>query len=54
MSAAQQLRRGAIYAVSLPQADDFTFWRDRARQLLQCDVPPDRVAWVEPGATGSL
>ncbi|MDP5102640.1 MAG: TIGR03915 family putative DNA repair protein [Erythrobacter sp.] len=45
---------GAHYAVHLPAPDDFAFWRDRARGLIQCDVPPDRVSWVEPGATGDL
>ncbi|MCL6251186.1 UdgX family uracil-DNA binding protein [Altererythrobacter sp. KTW20L] len=47
-------RLGAFYAVQLPEADDFAFWRERARGLVQCDVPPDRIAWIEPGATGSL
>lgn len=54
MTALQHVRFGAFYAVHLPQADDFAFWRDRARQLVQCDVPPDRVAWMEPGANGNL
>lgn len=45
---------GAHYAVHLPAPDDFVFWRERARGLIQCDVPPDRVSWVEPGATGDL
>ncbi|MFL0670588.1 MAG: UdgX family uracil-DNA binding protein [Erythrobacter sp.] len=45
---------GAHYAVHLPASDDFAFWRDRARALIQCDVPPDRVSWVEPGMTGDL
>ena len=45
---------GAHYAVHLPAPDDFAFWRTRARALIQCDIPPDRVAWVEPGATGDL
>jgi DNA polymerase len=42
------------YAVHLPVPDDFAVWRERARGLVQCDVPPDRVAWVEPGVTGDL
>jgi DNA polymerase len=42
------------YAVHLPAPDDFAVWRERARGLVQCDVPPDRVAWVEPGVTGDL
>jgi DNA polymerase len=45
---------GAHYAVHLPAPDDFAFWRDRARGLIQCDVPPDRVSWIEPGGTGDL
>ncbi len=45
---------GAHYAVHLPQPDDFAFWRERARAFVQCDVPPDRVSWVEPGMTGDL
>ncbi|MCR9178953.1 MAG: UdgX family uracil-DNA binding protein [Erythrobacteraceae bacterium] len=45
---------GAHYAVHLPAPDDFTFWRERARGLVQCDVPPDRVSWIEPGGTGDL
>lgn len=39
----------AHYAVQLPEPDNFAFWRERARQLVQCDVPPDRVSWIEPG-----
>ncbi len=45
---------GAHYAVHLPAHDDFAFWRERARGLVQCDVPPDRVAWTLPGETGDL
>lgn len=45
---------GAHYAVHLPAPDDFEFWRARARALVQAEVPPDRVSWVEPGATGDL
>lgn len=44
----------AHYAVHLPAPDDFAFWRDQARRLVQCDVPPDCVSWVEPGATDDL
>ena len=54
MTALQHVRFGAFHAVQLPESDDFAFWRDRARQLVQCDVPPDRVAWIEPGGTDSL
>ncbi|HSJ77259.1 MAG TPA: UdgX family uracil-DNA binding protein [Erythrobacter sp.] len=54
MTAMQNVSLGAHYAVHLPAPDDFAFWRDRARGLIQCDVPPDRVSWIEPGGTGDL
>ncbi len=54
MTAMQNVSIGTHYAVHLPAPDDFAFWRDRARGLIQCDVPPDRVSWIEPGATGDL
>ncbi|WP_241657343.1 UdgX family uracil-DNA binding protein [Aurantiacibacter suaedae] len=38
----------------MPAPDDFAFWRERARALVQCDIPPDRVSWIEPGGTKSL
>ena len=50
----QHVKLGIYYVVNLPRPDDFAFWRERARQLVQCDVPPDRVAWVEPGGSGDL
>ena len=40
--------------VRVPEPDDFTFWRDTARALVQCGVPPDEVVWVEPGGEGDL
>jgi len=54
MVAMQNVSLGAHYAVHVPAPDDFTFWRERARGLIQCDVPPDRVSWIEPGGTGDL
>lgn len=45
---------GAHYAVHIPAPDDFAFWRERARHLIQCDIPPDRVNWIEPGGTSDL
>jgi uracil-DNA glycosylase len=54
MSAMPYAAIGAHYAVHLPAPDDFAFWRERARGLVQCDVPPDRVSWIEPGGTGDL
>lgn len=54
MTTRQHVSLGAHYAVHLPAPDDFAFWRERARGLIQCDVPPDRVSWIEPGGTGDL
>ena len=54
MTAMQRVSFGSHYAVHLPAPDDFAFWRERARGLMQCDVPPDRVSWIEPGGTGDL
>ena len=54
MTALQHVKLGTYHVVHLPEADDFDFWRERARALVQCDVPPDRVAWVEPGGSGDL
>jgi|TARA_R100000049_G_C1954992_1_gene107654 DNA polymerase len=54
MTALQNVRPHAHYVVQLPCSDDFAFWRERARALIQCDVPPDKVAWVEPGGTDDL
>ena len=48
------VKLGTYYVVHIPEPDDFDFWRERARGLIQCDVPPDRVAWVEPGGSGDL
>lgn len=54
MTALQHVNFGTYYVVHLPEADNFDFWRERARALVQCDVPPDRIAWVEPGGSGDL
>jgi len=54
MRALQHVKLGTYYVVQLPEPDDFEFWRDRARSLVQCDVPPDRIAWVEPGGSADL
>jgi DNA polymerase len=54
MTAMQHVSLSSHYAVHLPAPDDFAFWRERARGLIQSDVPPDRVSWVEPGGTGDL
>ncbi|MGZ3171512.1 MAG: UdgX family uracil-DNA binding protein [Croceibacterium sp.] len=47
-------RLPGAFVVAMPEPADFEFWRDRARALVQADVPPDRVAFVEPGRSGSL
>lgn len=54
MTALQHVKLGTYYVVNLPEHDDFDFWRERARTLIQCDVPPDRIAWVEPGGNSDL
>ena len=54
MTALQHLAAGRHYAVHLPEPDDFDLWRERARALVEADVPPDRVAWSEPGGAGDL
>jgi DNA polymerase len=54
MTVMQNVAVASHYAVHLPAPDDFAFWRERARGLVQCDVPPDRVSWIEPGGTGDL
>ena len=48
------LSAGDHYIVELPRPDDFDFWREQARSLLQCGVEPDRVSWIEPGGSGDL
>jgi probable DNA metabolism protein len=50
----RDMRLAGAYEVRLIEPDDFDFWRERARALVQADVPPDRVEWVEPGHTGGL
>ena len=55
MTALQHVRLGAYHVVPLAAADDFAEWREQARRMIQADVPPDRIAWTEPGGvSGSL
>ena len=54
MTAFQHIAAGRHYAVHLPEPDDFDLWRERARALVEADIPPDRVAWSEPGGAGDL
>lgn len=51
--AAQAMHRTGC-SVELPRPDDFDAWRDQARALVQCGVPPDAVTWGEPGRCGNL
>ncbi len=44
----------AHYVVHMPEPDDFDFWREQARTLVQCGVPPERIAWSEPGGSNDL
>ncbi len=44
----------AHYTVAILEPDDFAFWREKARLLVQCGVPPERVGWSEPGTSDSL
>ena len=51
----RDMRVPDAFAVTLIAPDDFAEWRDHARRMIQADVPPDRVAWSEPGGvSGSL
>jgi probable DNA metabolism protein len=55
MTALQNVRLGAYHVVPLTAPDDFAEWREQARRMIQADVPPDRIAWTEPGGvSGSL
>ena len=57
MSAAHSPVRDDVettYVVAIPEPDDFAFWRDAARTLIRCDVPPDKVVWQTEGQAGDL
>ena len=54
MSALRHFERSVCHVVNMPEPDDFDFWREKARALVQAGVSPDRVAWVEPGGNGDL
>ncbi|MGB7374711.1 UdgX family uracil-DNA binding protein [Pontixanthobacter sp.] len=54
MTPVQALEKGGVYTVSLPRPDDFDYWRDAARRLIQCGVAPDRVSWRERGEAMDL
>lgn len=50
----QGIASNAYFTVLLPEPDDFAFWRDKARQLVQCGIPPENVSWTVPGGSGDL
>ncbi len=54
MSVLRSAEIDTYYTVHLSEADDFDFWRERARTLVQCGIPPDRITWVEPGGGADL
>jgi uracil-DNA glycosylase len=54
MIAMQQPRSGLRYVITVPEPDDFEFWRDQARVLVQCGVEPETLSWIEPGGSGDL
>jgi DNA polymerase len=54
MTTLPHIEPSSYYAVHLIEPDDFAAWRERARRLVQCEVPPDRVAWIEPTGSGDL
>jgi len=54
MNALRQTKQDTRYMVTLPEPDDFDFWREQARGLVQAGIAPERVAWVEPGGDGDL
>jgi uracil-DNA glycosylase len=54
MSALQALQPTTRYLVRLAEPDDFDAWRDGARALVQCSVPPEQAEWSEARSSGSL
>lgn len=54
MSALCHSAIAAHYTISMLEPDDFAFWRDKARQLVQCGIAPEQVSWTEPGGSGDL
>ncbi|QDM41845.1 UdgX family uracil-DNA binding protein [Altererythrobacter sp. TH136] len=48
------MRLPGAFCVTMLEPDDFEFWRDQARAMVQCDVPPDRVAWSDPSVARDL
>ena len=49
----RDMRLPGAFVVALTAPDDFVEWRERARRLIQADLPPDRVAWEAPGVNGA-
>ena len=49
----RDMRLPGAFVVALTAPDDFVEWRERARRLIQADLPPDRVAWEASGVNGA-
>jgi len=54
VSALRNAEVAARYVVNMSEPDDFDFWREHARALVQAGIPPERVVWVELGGDGDL
>lgn len=54
MSAPYREPARAFYSITMPTPDDFAFWREKARHLVQCGIPPEQVAWTDDGGSGDL
>ncbi len=54
MSVVEAKTTQAYFTVRMPAPDDFDFWREQARQFVQCGVEPHRISWSEPDSVGDL
>lgn len=54
MKPLDSLEQDECYTVTIPAPDDFAFWREKARVLVQCGVAPERVTWLERDGLGNL
>lgn len=54
MTALQHAEPRTLCMVPMGKFDDFDCWRDQARALVQANIPPGRIAWIEPGGNSDL
>ncbi|WP_336987661.1 UdgX family uracil-DNA binding protein [Altererythrobacter aquiaggeris] len=54
MISARSSDTAAYFSVVMPAPDDFSHWRERARQSVQCGIAPERIAWLETDTVGDL